>query len=152
MDYRLTYGPKTKYRELLLDRIKEHIQSIQPDIIITHGRNGEYGHYLHVVVNLLVREAVSLCDFKEKITLFTSMPEYNFDDRISHFLDLNTLNVLENKHSAIKSIPEIFMPNKDFDKPWDPVNYPQGVFMKDYGYSPLEAMPPRYEFFKLEKY
>jgi hypothetical protein len=80
------------------------------------------------------------------------MPEYNYDDKISHFLDLNKQNVLINKWDAIKSIPEIFIKDKDFDKPWDPEKYPNGVFIKDYGYSPVTAEPPKYEYFSLKNF
>ena len=149
MDYAQTYGPRSKYRALLLDRMLDILSSYNPDIVLTHGSNGEYGHYLHLVTNSVVNQAMNLTNFYSSAVFITCMPEYNIDDKITHFLELDEETTLNDKWKAILSIPEIYQPGKDFDKPWDPEKYPNGVFMKDYGYSPIEAKPPKYEFFKI---
>jgi LmbE family N-acetylglucosaminyl deacetylase len=149
MDYLKTYGPQSKYRSLLLDRMLDVLSAYSPDVVLTHGSNGEYGHYLHIVTNLVVNQAMSLINLFNSSVLMTCMPEYNIDDKITHFLELDEDTTLNDKWNAILSIPEIYQPDKDFDKPWDPIQYPNGVFMKDYGYSPIEAKPPKYEFFKI---
>jgi LmbE family N-acetylglucosaminyl deacetylase len=152
MDYTQTYGAKSKYRNLLLSRILDVLNAYNPDIILTHGSNGEYGHYLHIVTNLVVNQAMDLSDFRQSAILMTCMPEYNIDDKITHFLELDEKTTLNDKWKAVISIPEIYQAGKDFDKPWDPYKYPNGTFMKDYGYDPIEAKPPKYEFFKITSY
>jgi LmbE family N-acetylglucosaminyl deacetylase len=149
MDYAQTYGPRSKYRPLLLDRLLDILSAYSPDIVITHGSNGEYGHYLHLITNLVVRQAMSLTDIYCSALFMTGMPEYNIDDHITHFLELDEATTLNDKWEAVRSIPEIYQPDRDFDKPWDPAKYPNGTFVKDYGYSPVEAKPPKYEFFKI---
>lgn len=149
MDYVQTYGPRSKYRPLLLDRMIDILISYNPDVVLTHGSNGEYGHYLHLVTNLAVTQAMSLTNFYHSSVFITCMPEYNIDDKITHFLELDEATTLNDKWKAVLSIPEIYQPGRDFDKPWDPEKYPNGTFMKDYGYSAVEAKPPKYEFFKI---
>jgi len=80
------------------------------------------------------------------------MPEYNYNDKITHYLELDENTTLKDKWNAIISIPEIYQSGKDYDKPWDPYKYPNGTFMKDYGYDPIEAKPPKYEYFKIIDY
>jgi len=149
MDYDQTYGPRSKYLSLLLDRMIDILSAYNPDVVLTHGTNGEYGHYLHLVTNLVVRQAMSLTNFYSSALFITGMPEYNVDDKITHFLELDEATTLNDKWQAVLSIPEVYQRGRDFDKPWDPVKYPNGSFMKDYGYSPMEAKPPKYEFFKV---
>jgi len=149
IDYIKTYGPGSKYRALLLDKMLDILSAYNPDIVLTHGTNGEYGHYLHLVTNQVVNQAMTLTDFFSSAFLITCMPEYNIDDKITHFLELDEATTLNDKWKAVLSIPEIYQAGRDFDKPWDPFKYPNGTFMKDYGYSPIEAKPPKYEFFKI---
>ena len=39
--------------------ITEHVQTLQPDIVITHGSNGEYGHPQHVYTHQAVRQVLA---------------------------------------------------------------------------------------------
>ena len=39
--------------------ISEHVQTLQPDIVITHGSNGEYGHPQHVYTHKAVRDVLA---------------------------------------------------------------------------------------------
>ena len=47
--------PLTKF----VQAISEHVQTLQPDIIITHGSNGEYGHPQHVYTHQAVRNVLA---------------------------------------------------------------------------------------------
>lgn len=152
MDYIQTYGPKSRFRNILLSRIIDLLNAYNPDVIITHGSDGEYGHYLHIVTNIIVNQAMDLTDFRQHSILITCMPEYNYNDKITHYLELDENTTLKDKWNAIISIPEIYQAGKDYDKPWDPYKYPNGSFMKDYGYDPIEAKPPKYEYFKIIDY
>jgi LmbE family N-acetylglucosaminyl deacetylase len=152
MDYTQTYGAKSRYRQILLSRMLDLLNAYNPDIVLTHGSNGEYGHYLHIVTNIVVNQAMDLSEFRQSAVFLTCMPEYNIDDKITHFLELDEKTTLSDKWKAVISIPEIYQSGKDFDKPWDPYKYPNGSFVKDYGYHPTEAKPPKYEFFKVSGY
>ncbi|MDT8325715.1 MAG: hypothetical protein RRA94_16490, partial [Bacteroidota bacterium] len=78
-------------------------------------------------------------------------PEYNYGDRITHFLDLDAAGgeARRRKHAAFQGISYVYRPGNDYDKPWNPNDaLMDGVFVKDYGYTPNEGKPPRYEFFQ----
>ncbi len=152
MDYIQTYGAKSRYRHVLLSRMLDILNAYNPDVVLTHGSNGEYGHYLHLVTNIVVNQAMDLSEFRQHAVFMTGMPEYNIDDKITHYLKLDEKTTLNDKWKALISIPEIYQAGKDFDKPWDPGKYPNGSFMKDYGYDAIEAKPPKYEFFKISEY
>lgn len=42
----------------LVAKITAHIQQVQPEVILTHGSNGEYGHPGHILTHQAVRAAV----------------------------------------------------------------------------------------------
>lgn len=48
--------------EEIIDQIRVHISRIQPDVLITHGSNGEYGHPAHVLVQRSVLAATGGSD------------------------------------------------------------------------------------------
>jgi hypothetical protein len=53
------------------------------------------------------------------------------------------------KWNALRTITFLYKDGTDYDKPWDPNDdLMDGAFVKDYGYSPSDGMPPRYEFFQ----
>ncbi|NNL78616.1 MAG: PIG-L family deacetylase [Desulfobacterales bacterium] len=39
--------------------IDDHLKRLQPDLVITHGSNGEYGHPQHIFTHLATRRALS---------------------------------------------------------------------------------------------
>jgi LmbE family N-acetylglucosaminyl deacetylase len=41
------------------DGVSEYVERIQPDLVITHGSNGEYGHPQHVYTHRAVRRALA---------------------------------------------------------------------------------------------
>jgi LmbE family N-acetylglucosaminyl deacetylase len=50
--------PYTDDFDGLVEQISDHIYEIQPDAILTHGANGEYGHPGHILTHQAVRVAV----------------------------------------------------------------------------------------------
>lgn len=147
---RLTYNRGSPFRDLLRAGIWKIIDDEQPQIVITHGSDGEYGNYFHCVVHDLVCDIVMNTTQKNTIRLFTGFPEFNIHDHITHYLDLSDSNRVAwiTKYDALRSIPYLNYPGTDYDKPWDPHDsFPDGLFVKDYGYTPQTGEPPRYEFF-----
>ena len=44
---------------VFIDAIRDYIQQIQPDVVITHGSNGEYGHPQHIYTHHATRQALA---------------------------------------------------------------------------------------------
>ncbi|PLX23223.1 MAG: hypothetical protein C0600_15325 [Ignavibacteria bacterium] len=151
LDFKKSYGPGTIMREAMARSIADLLARERPDMVLTHGSNGEYGSYFHKTVNLLVKNAVLQDRSGSRIALYTGFPEYNIDDNITHFLDLDAAGgaARRKKHEAFKRIEFIYKEGNDYDKPWNPDDeYMDGMFVKDYGYTPVTGKPPRYEFFQ----
>jgi len=150
MDFKRSFAKGSVMREALEESVMNMLEYEQPDIVVTHGTNGEYGNYFHKSVNAIVLDAVNQLRNHIRITLFTGFPEYNYDDRITHFLDLHShASSWSRKWDAFRSIEFLYKEGNDYDKPWNPNNdLMNGVFVKDYGYTPVEGKPPRYEFFQ----
>lgn len=151
IDFAKTFGAGTEYRQAMYEGIARVIAEMKPSIVLTHGTDGEYGNMLHKYAHDIVRDIASGQDESAPYDVYTSFPEYNFKDKITHFIDLdaNGRQALNRKWNCIKKISFLFTEGADFDKPWDPNdNLMDGVFVKDYGYAPTTAEPPRYEFFQ----
>jgi LmbE family N-acetylglucosaminyl deacetylase len=151
LDFKRTFGPGTAARSAIDRSIRDMLQRERPDVVVTHGASGEYGNYLHITVHQIVRSAVLALKPMLRCMLFTGFPEYNYEDRITHFLDLRGGSpAWQRKYDAFRAIEFIYQPGNDYDKPWNPYDeLMNGVFVKDYGYTPVEGKPPRYEFFQL---
>lgn len=150
-DFKKSFGPGSVMREAMQRSIDELLARERPDVVITHGSDGEYGNYFHKTINVLVKSAVQKIRGSFSCTLYTAFPEYNYGDRITHYLDLdaNGSQARTRKHLAFKGITFVYKSGNDYDKPWNPNdNLMDGVFVKDYGYTPSEGLPPRYEFFQ----
>jgi len=150
-DFKRSFGPGSVMREAMRKSIEELLTRERPDIVITHGTDGEYGSYFHKTVNVLVKSAVQKARNSFGCTLYTGFPEFNYSDHITHYLDLDAGGgqARVRKHNAFKGITYVYQAGNDYDKPWDPNDtLMDGVFVKDYGYTPTEGLPPRYEFFQ----
>ncbi len=152
-DFETSYGPSTLAGNALSEGIAEIVHRIRPTLILTHGSDGEYGSPLHKAANKIVGDFVRTMPAHERPKLFTCFPEYNYQDKITHFLDLDDNNgfARERKYRSLREITFLYHEGADYDKPWEPGNeLMNGVFVKDYGYTPAEGRPPRYEFFQLQ--
>jgi N-acetylglucosamine malate deacetylase 2 len=46
--------------ETFVASIADHLRQLRPDIVLTHGSNGEYGHPQHIYTNRATRLALTL--------------------------------------------------------------------------------------------
>ncbi|MAT40489.1 MAG: hypothetical protein CL946_12905 [Ectothiorhodospiraceae bacterium] len=149
LDWKLTFGPGTVAREAIAASCVRIIDRENPSIVLTHGTEGEYGHYLHRATNKIMEDVARRT--KHTFDLYTGFPEYNYSDRITHFIDLNRsgMEARERKFQAFRGIEFIHSPGLDYDKPWNPEDdLMDGAFVKDYGLLPTNGYPPRYEFYQ----
>jgi len=98
--------PYTDDFDGLVANIIQHIQRLQPDVIITHGSNGEYGHPAHKLTHQATRKAVELLgdDAPIMYTFSAAFPQHprprltNDDDPAHIVLDITP--VFEQKTTA----------------------------------------------------
>ena len=150
-DFKKSFGPGSVMREAMQQAIDALIFRDRPDLVITHGSDGEYGSYFHKTVHVLVKSAVQKARQSFSCSLFTGFPEYNYHDQITHYLDLEGGGgeAHARKTRAFRGITYVYRQGNDYDKPWNPNDdLMDGVFVKDYGYTPSDGVPPRYEFFQ----
>ena len=151
LDFPMTFGTASPYRAAIFARLKEIINAEKPAIILGHGKDGEYANYLHKMAHDLTIDAAREYSSSSPVDVYTCFPEYNHQDRITHFVDLNLdkAGAWIRKWSAIKNISFLYKDGNDYDKPWDPNDtLMDGAFVKDYGFTPETGEPPRYEFFQ----
>ncbi len=85
--------PYTDDFDELTQRLRDHIQQLCPDAVITHGSNGEYGHAAHVLTH---RAVVAAVEHAALYTFSPSFPEHprprlaNADDHADLILDIST--------------------------------------------------------------
>ena len=80
----------------LVNRIAAYIQKLNPEVVITHGSNGEYGHPAHKLTHQATRQAVELLNGQAPIlyTFSAAFPEHprprlvNPDDPANLVLDV----------------------------------------------------------------
>ncbi len=151
LDFKQSFSQGSDARKAIERSISEILQRDRPDVVVTHGSNGEYGNFLHTAVHQMVKSSVISLKSMLRCKLFTAFPEYNYDDRITHFIDLQEDgSAWQRKYNAFKALEFVYQPGNDYDKPWNPNDtLMDGVFVKDYGYTPIEGKPPRYEYFQL---
>lgn len=150
-DFKRSFAPGSVMREAMQRSIDALILRERPDMVVTHGSDGEYGSYFHKTVHILVKSAVQKARGNFDCALYTGFPQYNYHDRITHFLDLDADGgqARTRKHRAFQGLSFVYRSGNDYDKPWNPHDaLMDGVFVKDYGYTPTEGKPPRYEFFQ----
>ncbi|MBL0234483.1 MAG: PIG-L family deacetylase [Chitinophagaceae bacterium] len=70
MDTKNGVRPYLNGRKRFLEQLKNKLDSIKPDILITFGPEGEYGHSEHIVVGAAVTEVLLREDWVEKYPLY----------------------------------------------------------------------------------
>ena len=98
--------PYTNDFEGLVSKISEHLQRWQPDVVISHGSSGEYGHPAHILTNLAVCKAIEKSGEQAPMlyTFSAAFPEHprprltNEDDPAHIVLDISP--VLKQKVDA----------------------------------------------------
>jgi LmbE family N-acetylglucosaminyl deacetylase len=141
--------PYTNDFDGLVTDILESIQYLQPDVIITHGSNGEYGHPAHWLTNQAVNKAVKTLDSAAPMlyTFSAAFPEHprprlvNQDDPAHIVLDITpalqqkadaalchkSQNALFVRRSSIRAgrqltVPEVIMPVEGLHRVYPPAN------------------------------
>ena len=70
LDTKYGVRPFLSGREMLLTDIKKTIQTLQPDLLITFGPEGEYGHAEHIVTGAIVIDLLLREGWVEKYPLY----------------------------------------------------------------------------------
>ncbi len=70
--------PYSKDLDEVAAKVIAHIQNIQPDVIVTHGSSGEYGHPAHVLTHRAALKAVQMLVDEHPLlyTFNASFPEH----------------------------------------------------------------------------
>jgi LmbE family N-acetylglucosaminyl deacetylase len=98
--------PYTQDRDGLIHKITKVIKQAGPQIVITHGINGEYGHPGHILTHLAVRSAIE--SFQEMSPILYSFcadfpghprPRHANPDNPAHII-LDVSTVMEQKINA----------------------------------------------------
>jgi LmbE family N-acetylglucosaminyl deacetylase len=141
--------PYTDDFDGLVTDLLTHIQQLQPDALITHGSNGEYGHPAHWLTNQAVNKAVKIlgADAPMLYTFSAAFPEHprprlvNEDDPAHIVLDITSVlqqksdaalchqsqNALFVRRSSIRAgrpltVPEVVMKVEGLHRVYPPVN------------------------------
>ena len=93
--------PYTDDFEGLVENIIINIQEFQPNIIITHGSNGEYGHPGHILTNKATKTAVEKMNKIPQI-LYTFGADYPNHPRPRHANPDDPAHLILNVHSAME--------------------------------------------------
>jgi LmbE family N-acetylglucosaminyl deacetylase len=141
--------PYTDDFDGLVANLLEHIQRLQPDVVITHGSGGEYGHPAHKLTHQATRKAIEILgqDAPMLYTFSAAFPEHprprlvNQDDPAHIVLDITPVfqqkaeaalchksqNALFVRRSSIRAgrqltIPEVVMKLEGLHRVYPPVN------------------------------
>ncbi|MCC6175146.1 MAG: PIG-L family deacetylase [Chloroflexi bacterium] len=68
------------------DAVVEHLNRLRPDIVVTHGSNGEYGHPQHIYTHRIVRAALATSGVSRWPELLTwcANTGANADDKLTN--------------------------------------------------------------------
>lgn len=94
------YAPKVSITDLAA-LLEKHLLSIRPDIVITHGSNGEYWHPAHLMLNQALNKAWPKC--KTEDTVMATLNAWQSDHPLPQFLNLDdpaNLTVDASRHHA----------------------------------------------------
>lgn len=141
--------PYTTDFDGLVAKIIKSIQQLRPDVVITHGSNGEYGHPAHKLTHQATRRAIQHLDHKAPIlyTFSANFPEHprprlvNKDDPAHIVLDVTSVlnfkadaalchksqNALFVRRSSIRAgrqltVPEVVMKLEGLHRAYPPIN------------------------------
>jgi LmbE family N-acetylglucosaminyl deacetylase len=88
-------GPQAPRQDsrVFADKLRDLLDRHAPDLLVTHGSNGEYGHPAHILLHELAREYVavssrlSLLSFNATWPGAPDAPFFNRDDTADHVFD-----------------------------------------------------------------
>ena len=75
--------PFTADHEVLTAELLEHVLELQPEVVFTHGRLGEYGHPAHVIAHRGMMDAVGLLEENQPVvyTIFRERDQARHPER-----------------------------------------------------------------------
>ena len=142
--------PYTTDLEGLVAQLQNHIRLLKPEVIITHGSSGEYGHPAHLLTHKATRKAIERSGSQPPVlyTFSAAFPEHprprltNQDDPAHLILDISpalqqkiaaalchkTQHALFVRRSSIQAgrqltVPEVIMKLEGLHRAFPPVTF-----------------------------
>lgn len=98
LDTKFGVRPYLNGRKKTIEELKKHIERIQPDVLITFGPDGEYGHSEHIVTGAIVTELLLKEGWVEKYPLYFPV------DIKEDVLDNDQLSYIDKKYTNLKIV------------------------------------------------
>ena len=95
LDTKFGVRPYLNGRKTFMEALKRHILNIQPDVLLTFGPDGEYGHSEHIVAGAVVTELLLREGWAEKYPPYfpVDVKEDVLDDNELGYVDTQYLNL-----------------------------------------------------------
>lgn len=95
LDTKFGVRPYLNGRKKALEELKQNIQKINPDVLITFGPDGEYGHSEHIVTGAMVTELLLKEGWVDKYPLYfpVDIKEDVIDDDDLSYVDKKYINL-----------------------------------------------------------
>ncbi|MBL7855690.1 MAG: PIG-L family deacetylase [Cyclobacteriaceae bacterium] len=98
LDTKFGVRPYLNGRKKTIEELRKHIERIQPDVLITFGPDGEYGHSEHIVTGAIVTELLLKEGWVEKYPLYFPV------DIKEDVLDNDELSYIDKKYINLKIV------------------------------------------------
>lgn len=95
LDTKFGVRPYLNGRKKFMEELKSYIEKLQPDVLITFGPDGEYGHSEHIVTGAIVTELLLREGWVGKYPLYfpADIKEDVIDDNELGYVDMQYLNL-----------------------------------------------------------
>lgn len=95
LDTKFGVRPYLNGRKKMMEELKTHIQKLNPDILITFGPDGEYGHSEHIVTGAIVTELSLREGWVNKYPLYfpADIEEDATEGHINGYVDKQYINL-----------------------------------------------------------
>lgn len=98
LDTKFGVRPYLNGRKKAMAALKKHIEDIKPDVLITFGPDGEYGHSEHIVTGAMITELLLKEGWVDKYPLYFPV------DIKEDVIDDDELSYIDKKHINLKVI------------------------------------------------
>lgn len=95
LDTKFGVGPYLNGRKKAMEELKKNIDKINPDVLLTFGPDGEYGHSEHIVTGAMVTEILLKEGWVDKYPLYfpVDIKEDVIDDDELSYVDKKYINL-----------------------------------------------------------
>lgn len=95
LDTKFGVRPYLNGRKIFMEALKKHIQYFKPDVLLTFGPDGEYGHSEHIVTGAMVTELLLREGWVEKYPIYfpVDVEEDVMEDDELGYVDKQYLNL-----------------------------------------------------------